>query len=711
MKRFLSAVLGVTAVLLMASAVPSRAFVTYPNPTCPDSLTIFGLKTHLSGAGACDPQVGVAAGAAGDTILGIGGIITGFDENPTGFDVYIEMSGGGPQAGKYAGLDVFTHGTNMRAPYGLNRGDSIVVEFSRVAIFQGAVEVFSPNSNFSSPNIILRKVNSGNPLPPFVVGNTTDFVETPTNTFFEPYINSLVTLTGPVRVARKEGLNNGTARAMIVVRDAAPSDSVFIDYGKLTAIVPPAVGTFLTSISGISNKASRGYRIMPRDAADIIDVQPPGVSDSYAIADNQYRVVFDRDVTPASATNTANYSLASFGTVNSAVMDGTNAVILTVSGTGLSHGQSETVSVNGVVGTANGVAMTTPGSSLFLAGLMTCGEHSAPNPDSLAASPCRDLSRYVGSPQTGVGSGLTGQFSNGPFGPRSSVTGIVVGVYGNLYYMEDDNPSASRGITVFAPPSALQLGHRYVLAGADEEFYSENEFAAITYVKDIGNPGVPAPVAIPVRIANYDTCDANQNIRSGRDYLSDLVKLQTVKVVQRFPTLPTNGFHVTGPHPDYGDTIFCENQNAVLGPNSSSNPNYPALGSLVNVIGVVHYTTNTSSPSFRVCPRSPADITILDPASVGTPSARLSFSAFPNPASSVNLAFTLPRASNVELGVYDLVGRRVAMIASGPMGAGTYQKVWRGLDDGGNKVRSGVYFYHLRAGNEVLKTHTVLINN
>lgn len=693
----------------MASAVPSRAFVCYPNPTCPDTMTIFGLKTHVGGAGICDPLTGTGT-APGDTVLGVGGIIIGFDENPTGYDIYIQMSGAGP-TGQYSGLDVFTHGTNLRGPYGFNRGDSMVVEYARVANFQGAIELMSPNNNFSSPNIKLRKVSSGNPLPPFFVGNTTDFRETPTNTFFAPYVNSLVTLTGPVRVARKEGLNNGFARGMLVVRDAAPSDSVFIDYAKLTSIVPPAVGTFLTSISGIANSATRGFRIMPRDAVDIIDVQPPGVSDAYAVADNQYRVVFDRDVTPASATNTANYSLASFGTVNSAAMDGTKEVILTVSGTGLSHGQPETVSVNGVVGSANSVAMTTPGSALFLAGVMSSGEHSAPNPDSLAASPCRDLSRYVGSPVAGVGSGLTGQFSNGPFGPRSTLTGIVVGIYGNLYYMEDDNPAANRGITVFAPPSALLLGHRYILAGADQEFYSENEFVGIVYVKDIGTPGVPAPVALPVGIANYDTCDANQNIRSGRDYLSDLVKLQTVKVVQRFPTLPTNGFHVTGPHPDYGDTIFCENLNAVLGPNSASNPNYPALGSLVNVIGVEHYTTNTSSPSFRVCPRSPADITILDPASVGTPSAKLSFSAFPNPASSVNLAFTLPRAADVELGVYDLVGRRVAMIASGPMGAGTYQKVWRGLDDGGNKVRSGVYFYHLRAGSEVLKTHTVLINN
>jgi uncharacterized membrane protein len=159
----------------------------------------------------------------------------------------------------------------------------------------------------------------------------------------------LVKLTGPVRVACTVGL---ATRGMLVVRDAALSDSVFVDYAKLTTIVPPAVGTYLTSISGIVNSASRGWRIMPRDAKEIVDVVPPSVSDAYAIADNQYRIVFDRDVTSATATNTSNYTLASFGTVNNpAVMDGTNAVILTVT-TSLTHGASETVRVNGITGAA-----------------------------------------------------------------------------------------------------------------------------------------------------------------------------------------------------------------------------------------------------------------------------------------------------------------------------------------------------------------------
>jgi hypothetical protein len=493
-----------------------------------------------------------------------------------------------------------------------------------------------------------------------------------------------------------------------VVRDAAPSDSVFLDFGKLTTIVPPPLGTILTSVAGIGNQAARGFRIMPRDASDIVDTVAPGVSDAYSITDTQYRVVFDRNVTTASATNTAHYTLNSFGTVNSAAMDGQNAVILNVT-TGLQDGAQEGVKVNGVTGLDNGVTITTPVTATFLAGLLTVGQMSSPNPDSLAADPCHDKSKYAGA---------LGQFTNGQFGPRSTVTGIVVGVFGNTYYMEDQPPillnqpvptENHRGITVFAPPVGLILGHKYVIAGSDEEFFSENEFAAIVYVRDVGTPGVPAPINIRISVASYDTCDGEQNLDNARDYLSELVRLQDVKVVQRFPTLPTNGFHVAGPAPGYPDTMFCENVGNVLGPNVTGT--YPAPGTLVDVTGCEHFTAAVTNPSFRIIPRSQADIVVKNPAGVGNQSAgQLAFAVYPNPARRVNLFFSLPRSADVDLGVYDLFGRHVAQIARGEFAAGSYSKAWSGLDDSGKHVRSGIYFYKLRAGNDVRTARTVISN-
>ncbi len=706
MKKLLTVLAAAAMTAVMAGAASAaNHFPPGPLGTCTDTMSILTLKTYLNTTiTPCNATTPNTTGGVGDTVLGVGGIIIGFDEIATGYDIYLQMAVGGQNTA----VDCFTHGTNMRPVYGLNIGDSLVVEYACVANYYGDVEVEAPNNNFSNPNIVLRKVSSGNTLPPALQGNTTDFKETPTNTLMANNMSGLLLLNGPVRVARTLGL---ATHGMLVVRDAAPSDSVFIDYNKLTTIVPPPVGTYLTSIEGICNSAARGFRIMPRFAADIIDVQPPQVSDGWTwVNDHTYRIAFDRDVTSASATDITNYSLASFGTVNSATMDGTAAVLLDVT-TGLPHGASETVTVNGVVGSANGVAMTTPGSTTFLAGILSTGEMSAPDPDSLAATPCQDKSNYAGP---------LGDYTNGQFGPRSTVTGIVTGIYGNLYYMQDANSldpnqqnGKHRGITVFAPPTALVLGHQYQIAGADEEYYKENEFAAIQKVMDVGTPGAQIPIPLTVAIASFDTCDANQNLLDGKDYLSLLVTLRRVTVVQRYPTLPTNGFHVAGPYPANTDTIFIENQNAVLGTNSSSNPNYPALGSLIDVVGCEHYTTNTSSPSCRVCPRSPSDITILSPPTgvgAGSP-LTLSFSVYPNPARTVNVAFTLPTSSHVTLGVYDLLGRQVAHLASGSFSAGVHQMGWSGLNDNGTRVHSGVYFYKLQVGNEVRTARTLLLND
>jgi hypothetical protein len=732
MNKMRTPLIGLLALvmMLMAAQVTSAAvFGHYPNASCPDTLSIQTLKNRLDTVGPCNPQDGItyalASGAPADTVLGVGGIITAFDEIPTGFDMFIQTTGGGPNTG----IDVFTHGTNFRQPYGFQLGDSVIVEWAGVADFQGDKELASPNNNFSNPDIVLRKVNSGNTLPPFFTGTTTDFKELPTNATFAPYVSALVHLDGPVTVARTSLTGGLSFNSMLVVSNAAPSDSVFIDFAKMTNIVPPAVGTIINSIQGVGNKATRGFRIMPRNGDDIQDNVPPSISDAYAIADDKYRVVFDRSVTAGTATNTGNYTLGSFGNVDAAVMDGTFASVLTVSGTGLSHGQSESVQVNGITGVSNGQTMSVPQQRSFLAGVLSCGEMAQPNPDTLATGsggvPCVDKPLY---------SGPGGEFLNGNFGPRSTVTGIVVGVFGNLYYMEDGtqdpavNQINSRGITVFAPPQNLLLGHRYVIAGACQDFWQEAEFAAIQFIQDLGVAGVPAASLslTPDIMALGDPCDATQTQLTPRDYLSTLVRMTGLKVVakQLTPGTPgarlltgNNGFWVAGPSPSYADTFIVENLNTVLGTNSSGNVNYPALNTPVNVTGVVHFTNNPASPntaantkSFRIVPRSAADLSPNVGVGDEGPTT-LSFSAYPNPGRMVNLAFTLQRSTHIDLAVYDLLGRKVVTLAKGTYPAGHYQKSWNRTDGAGKKVGSGVYFYRLRAGDEVRTARTLLLSD
>nr|MBP7459648.1 T9SS type A sorting domain-containing protein [Candidatus Delongbacteria bacterium] len=73
------------------------------------------------------------------------------------------------------------------------------------------------------------------------------------------------------------------------------------------------------------------------------------------------------------------------------------------------------------------------------------------------------------------------------------------------------------------------------------------------------------------------------------------------------------------------------------------------------------------------------------------------FSNYPNPFNpTTELSFSLAQAGTVQLEIYDIVGQKVKTLVNDYKSVGTYRLSWNGLDDSGNKVSSGVYFYRLK---------------
>jgi uncharacterized coiled-coil protein SlyX len=69
--------------------------------------------------------------------------------------------------------------------------------------------------------------------------------------------------------------------------------------------------------------------------------------------------------------------------------------------------------------------------------------------------------------------------------------------------------------------------------------------------------------------------------------------------------------------------------------------------------------------------------------------------SYPNPFSkATSIKFALPKASNVELVVYNMLGQKVSTLISGQMAAGYHSITWDASD-----VSAGTYFYRLQAGN------------
>ncbi len=82
----------------------------------------------------------------------------------------------------------------------------------------------------------------------------------------------------------------------------------------------------------------------------------------------------------------------------------------------------------------------------------------------------------------------------------------------------------------------------------------------------------------------------------------------------------------------------------------------------------------------------------------------------PNPFNSDTvIRFALPRPSQVELAIYNLLGQPVAVLVQGPAAAGAFAVRWDGRDQTGREVTSGVYFYRLRAGGHVVIRKLLLL--
>jgi hypothetical protein len=70
----------------------------------------------------------------------------------------------------------------------------------------------------------------------------------------------------------------------------------------------------------------------------------------------------------------------------------------------------------------------------------------------------------------------------------------------------------------------------------------------------------------------------------------------------------------------------------------------------------------------------------------------------PNPFSSFTwISYSLPERSNVLLEIYNVKGELMRTLRKGQQQAGKYSVEWNGLNDSGNQVSPGIYFYRLQA--------------
>jgi hypothetical protein len=93
-----------------------------------------------------------------------------------------------------------------------------------------------------------------------------------------------------------------------------------------------------------------------------------------------------------------------------------------------------------------------------------------------------------------------------------------------------------------------------------------------------------------------------------------------------------------------------------------------------------------------------------------TPDAVFAVRNFPNPFNpSTKIEYSLPRDGQLTIRIYNVRGELVKTLLNERVKAGTNSITWKGDNDRGQTVASGVYFYEARgAGNEVFQKMTLV---
>lgn len=83
---------------------------------------------------------------------------------------------------------------------------------------------------------------------------------------------------------------------------------------------------------------------------------------------------------------------------------------------------------------------------------------------------------------------------------------------------------------------------------------------------------------------------------------------------------------------------------------------------------------------------------------------------FPNPFNNETIIFlNTVETSLIKLDIYNVLGQRIKCLINQRLDPGFYQILWNGQNELGSKVASGVYFYHLKAGKQIVTKKMLFI--
>ena len=226
----------------------------------------------------------------------------------------------------------------------------------------------------------------------------------------------------------------------------------------------------------------------------------------------------------------------------------------------------------------------------------------------------------------------------------------------------------------------------------------------------VSNRGAAAPPPSPCSGQSFTQ---NGIVNSGIDPITVSYSYQSFAVGRNTQSAVGTLSWFGGPSRDLDFTLLDSDSNVVGGPASVANPEVIYVGALPPGIYMWRVTafTNPDTAHYQIATDlcvSPLTVAVGEVA----PGLRFALSpAAPNPfrrATAIN--FTLPTSQFASLKLYDVAGRLVRTLQSGPLAAGRHLRVWDGRTDAGAVASPGVYFSRLESAGKVLGRKVVMLN-
>ncbi|MCK4328858.1 T9SS type A sorting domain-containing protein [candidate division WOR-3 bacterium] len=180
----------------------------------------------------------------------------------------------------------------------------------------------------------------------------------------------------------------------------------------------------------------------------------------------------------------------------------------------------------------------------------------------------------------------------------------------------------------------------------------------------------------------------------GEDYEGRLVKILGVTTSDEFPDEGSNA-NITITDATGSCTMRIDKDTDIDGTTAPTG--------FFDVVGAVcQYDSDAPYWSgYQIMPRLLGDILVGIEEDEDYPSVYALSQNRPNPFNkTTTISYQLPKSGNVTIGIYNILGEKIATLLDGPAKAGSHNVYWNRKDNRGNMVASGIYFCKMQARTE-----------